>query len=39
MKHVISPLDLSMEELENVLSLAESILQNPKKYSECCHGK
>ncbi|MDE6872989.1 MAG: aspartate carbamoyltransferase [Lachnospiraceae bacterium] len=39
MKHVISPLDLSMEELEKVLSLAESILQDPEKYSECCHGK
>ncbi|MDE7210635.1 MAG: aspartate carbamoyltransferase [Lachnospiraceae bacterium] len=39
MKHVISPLDLSMEELENVLSLAGSILHDPKKYSECCHGK
>lgn len=39
MKHVISPLDLSVEELENVLSLAESILHDPKKYSECCHGK
>ncbi len=39
MKHVISPLDLSMEELENVLSLAGNILHDPKKYSECCHGK
>lgn len=39
MKHVISPLDLSMEELENVLSLAQDILRDPKKYSECCHGK
>lgn len=39
MKHVISPLDLSMEELENVLTLANDILRNPKKYSECCHGK
>ena len=39
MKHVISPLDLSLEELGNVLALAEDIMANPKKYSECCHGK
>lgn len=39
MKHVISPLDLSMEELEDVLNLAEDIINNPKSYSECCHGK
>ena len=39
MKHIISPLDLSMEELERVLSLAERVLKNPEKYSECCHGK
>ncbi len=39
MKHVISPLDLSVEELDHILSLAEDMLQNPKKYSECCHGK
>lgn len=39
MKHVISPLDLSMEELDRVLSLAERIFKNPEKYSECCHGK
>ena len=39
MKHVISPLDLSLEELGNVLALAEDIMANQKKYSECCHGK
>ena len=39
MKHVISPLDLSLEELGNVLALAEDIMANVKKYSECCHGK
>lgn len=39
MKHIISPLDLSMEDLERVLSLAERVLKNPEKYSECCHGK
>lgn len=39
MKHVISPLDLSLSELTSVLDLAEQIIANPKKYSECCHGK
>lgn len=39
MKHVISPLDLSIEELNDVLTLAQKIIKNPKKYSECCHGK
>ena len=39
MKHIISPLDLSVKELEDVLDLAEQIIENPKKYSECCHGK
>ncbi|WP_066720481.1 aspartate carbamoyltransferase [Clostridium sp. Marseille-P299] len=39
MKHIISPLDLSVEELANVLDLAEQIINDPKKYAECCHGK
>lgn len=39
MKHVISPLDLSLCELADVLDLAEQIIEDPKKYSECCHGK
>ena len=39
MKHVISPLDLSMQELSDILSLAGKILDDPKKYFGCCHGK
>lgn len=39
MKHIISPLDLSVEELDHILSLAEDIIKKPKNYSECCHGK
>lgn len=39
MKHIISPLDLSISELSDVLDLAEQIIANPKDYSECCHGK
>lgn len=39
MKHLISPLDLSVSELTDILSLAEDIIQDPKKFSECCRGK
>ncbi|BCN31441.1 aspartate carbamoyltransferase [Anaeromicropila herbilytica] len=39
MKHIISPLDLSVSELEEVLCLAEEIIKEPKKYSDVCHGK
>lgn len=39
MKHIISPLDLSITELAEVLDLADHIIENPKLYSECCHGK
>lgn len=39
MKHIISPLDLSMSELQEVLELAEEIILDPKKYSDVCRGK
>lgn len=39
MKHVISPLDLSVDELDAVLSLAERIIENPEKYKTVCQGK
>ena len=39
MRHLISPEDLSFEELNNLLDLANDIAHNPKKYSNCCHGK
>lgn len=39
MKHIISPLDLSVDELQEVLELAEEIIKDPKKYSTVCHGK
>ena len=38
MKHLISPLDLSVSELEDILSLAEEIIQNPKGFADICHG-
>lgn len=39
MRHLMSPLDLSVEELDNLLSLADDIEQNPEKYSHACDGK
>ena len=39
MKHIISPLDLSVCELQEVLELAEEIIRDPKKYSDVCKGK
>ena len=39
MRHLISPQDLSLTELNNLLVLADDIAKNKEKYSECCHGK
>lgn len=39
MKHIISPLDLSISELNDILALAEDIINEPKKYSNVCQGK
>ncbi len=39
MKHVISPLDFSVEELNDLLNLAANICKDPKKYSSVCQGK
>lgn len=39
MKHVIDPLDLSVEEISSLLDLADDIAENPKKYSQVCAGK
>ena len=39
MKHVISALDFSVEELNDLLSLAEEIIEKPDKFSHVCDGK
>lgn len=39
MKHLISPLDLSVEELDSILSLAQDIMDDLDKYSHVCDGK
>ena len=39
MKHLISPLDLSVRELEEILNLGQAIMKTPEKYSHVCEGK
>uniref|UniRef100_UPI003FED5AB4 aspartate carbamoyltransferase n=1 Tax=Lachnospira sp. TaxID=2049031 RepID=UPI003FED5AB4 len=39
MKHLLSPLDLSVSELTDLLDLARDISKDPKKYSHVCDGK
>ena len=39
MRHLISPLDLSVEELEHILCLGQEIMESPEKFSHICEGK
>ena len=39
MRHLMSPLDFSLEELDKLLNLANDIENNPKKYAKVCEGK
>ena len=39
MRHIISPTDLTISELDELLNLAEDIIKDPKKYSKVCQGK
>ena len=39
MRHFLNPLDFTVEELDQVLDLAERIRQNPARYQEVCKGK
>ena len=39
MRHLMSPLDLSKEELDDLLTLASDIEKNPKKYAHVCDDK
>ncbi len=39
MKHLLNPLDLSVEETDRLLNLADSIAADPVRYSHCCTGK
>lgn len=39
MRHLMSPLDFSVEELDKLLNLANDIEANPQKYAHACAGK
>lgn len=39
MRHLMSPLDFTVEELEQLFQLAADIEQNPAKYTHACDGK
>lgn len=39
MRHLMSPLDFSVEELDKLMALAGDIESNPEKYAHACDGK
>jgi len=39
MKHLMSPLDFSTKELDQIFDIANDIEKNPKKYAHICDGK
>ena len=39
MRHLMSPLDFSTEELEELMDLADDIRLHPEKYAKSCEGK
>lgn len=39
MRHLMSPMDFSVEELEKLMDLAGDIEKNPEKYAHACAGK
>lgn len=39
MRHLISPLDFTVEELDQLLETASDIEKNPAKYQDACNGK
>ena len=39
MRHLLDTTDLSIEEIDEIISLAVDIINNKKKYSKICEGK
>ena len=39
MRHLMNPLDFSVEELDTLFELAMDIEKNPEKYADRCAGK
>ena len=38
-RHLINPMDLSVDELDEIFTLAHQIIANPNELSNCCNGK
>ena len=38
-RHLINPMDLSVDELDEIFILAHQIIANPNEFSNCCNGK
>lgn len=39
MRHLIDPMDLSVEDIDRLLNLADDISKHPEKYREVCRYK
>ena len=39
MKHLIDPTDLTVQEISEIIAVAEDIIANREKYSDVCRGK
>lgn len=39
MRHLLDTTDLSLDEIDDIISLATDIISNPKKYAHVCDGK
>ena len=39
MRHLLNPLDFTVEEIDELLAVAHDIEQNPSKYAHVCDGK
>lgn len=38
-KHLIDPMDLTLEQLDEIFDLADEIIKNPREYMDVCKGK
>ena len=39
MRHLLDTTDLTLKEIDDLISLAEDIIENPDKYAEVCKRK
>ncbi|MDU1855223.1 MAG: aspartate carbamoyltransferase, partial [Clostridium baratii] len=38
-RHLIDPMDFTVDQLEEIFELAHQIIKNPKEYAKVCDGK